>query len=174
MEYKISEAIEVLERTPYALEQLLSGLSDNWTKNNEGPDTWNPYDVVGHLIHAEKTDWVVRMDVILAEGGDKKFPPFDRFGQFNASKGKSLQELLTEFKEVRRKNIDILLSKKLTDADLNKTGVHPDFGNVTLKQLLATWVTHDFTHMAQIVRVMAKQYKTEVGPWTAYISVLNK
>ena len=173
MEYKVTEAIEVLERTPKVLEQLLGGLSDKWTINNEGPDTWSPYDIVGHLIHGEKTDWITRANIILSDG-DKKFTPYDRFAQFTESKGKSLQQLLTKFKELRQQNISILLSKKLTDADLNKTGIHPEFGSVTLKQLLSTWVAHDLTHISQIVRVMAKQYKAEVGPWTAYLSVLNK
>ncbi len=173
MEYQLTEAIEVLERTPKVLEQLLSGLSDSWIINNEGPDTWSPYDIVGHLIHGEKTDWIPRTNIILSDG-DKKFTPYDRFAQFTESKGKSLQQLLTEFRELRQQNISILLSKNLTDADLNKTGIHPDFGSVILKQLLSTWVAHDLTHISQIVRVMAKQYKAEVGPWTAYVSVLNK
>ena len=174
MEYKLTEAIEMLERTPFVVEQMLSGLSENWVINNEGPDTWSPYDVVGHLIHGEKTDWIPRMLIVLSDGGDKKFVPFDRFGQFSESKGKTLQQLITEFKEVRKQSLDTLKSKKLTDADMNKTGIHPAFGTVTLKQLLATWVVHDLAHITQIARVMAKQYSAEVGPWKAYLSVLGK
>jgi hypothetical protein len=174
MEYKLTEAIEILERTPLVVEQMLSGLSDNWVINNEGPDTWSPYDVVGHLIHGEKTDWIPRMLIVLSDGGDKKFEPFDRFGQFSESKGKTLQQLITEFKEIRKQSLDTLKSKKLSDADMSKTGIHPAFGSVTLKQLLATWVVHDLAHITQIARVMAKQYSAEVGPWKVYLSVLGK
>ncbi|HXP50472.1 MAG TPA: DinB family protein [Bacteroidia bacterium] len=174
MEYKLTEAIEILERTPIVVEQMLSGLSENWVINNEGPDTWSPYDVVGHLIHGEKTDWIPRMLIVLLDGGDKKFAPFDRFGQFTESKGKTLQQLIVEFKEIRKQSLDTLKSKKLTDADMSKTGIHPAFGTVTLKQLLAAWVVHDLAHITQIARVMAKQYSAEVGPWKAYLSVLSK
>ncbi len=173
MVFKLNEAMEVLERTPIVIEQLLGGLSGDWIMHNEGPETWSPYDVIGHLIHGEKTDWIPRLDIILS-GGNKTFAPYDRFAQFNESKGKSLQQLLTEFKEVRKQNMTTLKSKKLTDADFSKTGIHPAFGPVTLKELLATWVAHDLSHINQITRVMAKQYKTEVGPWKAYLSVMNK
>jgi hypothetical protein len=174
MEYKLAEAIEILERTPIVVEQMLSGLSDNWVINNEGPDTWSPYDIVGHLIHGEKTDWVPRMLIVLSDGGDRRFEPFDRFGQFAESNGKTLQQLIVEFKEIRKQSLDTLKSKKLTDADMHKTGIHPAFGTVTLKQLLAAWVVHDLAHITQIARVMAKQYTAEVGPWKAYLSVLGK
>lgn len=174
MKFDLNKSIEILERTPLVIEAMLQGISKDWVMNNEGKETWSPYDVVGHLISAEKTDWVTRMEVILSSTGDKKFPPFDRFAMFKDSKGKSLQVLLGEFKAIRKKNIAILRKKKLTSKDLSKKGIHPAFGEVTLKQLLSTWVVHDFTHITQITRVMAKQYKTEVGPWVEYLSVLKK
>jgi len=173
MVFKLNEAIEVLERTPVIIEQILDGLSSSWIMNNEGLDTWSPYDVVGHLIHGEKTDWIPRTDIILSDG-NKNFTPYDRFAQFNESKGRSLQQLLTEFKELRKQNMASLKSKRLTDEDLSKTGIHPEFGEITLKQLLATWVAHDLSHLNQITRVMTKQYKAEVGPWRAYLSLKSK
>jgi len=174
MKFDLNKSIEILERTPSVIEAMLQGVSKDWVINNEGKETWSPYDVVGHLISAEKTDWVPRMEVILSINSDKEFPPFDRFAMFKDSKGKSLQVLIKEFKTIRKKNIAILRKKKLTSKDLLKKGIHPAFGEVTLKQLLATWVVHDFTHIAQITRVMAKQYKTEVGPWVNYLSVLTR
>ncbi|HSY77448.1 MAG TPA: DinB family protein [Bacteroidia bacterium] len=173
MEFEINKSLEVLERTPAVIEDMLKDLSPDWLMNNEGPDTWSPYDVVGHLIHGEKTDWVPRMEIILADG-DKKFTPFDRFAQFKNSKGKSLQQLLNEFRELRKIGVELLKAKKLTEADLNKTGLHPEFGLVTLRQLLSTWVVHDLNHIAQMTRVMAKQYKQETGPWQAYLPILNR
>jgi hypothetical protein len=173
MVFKVNEAIEVLERTPVVIEQMLGGLSSSWIMNNEGPDTWSPYDVVGHLIHGEKTDWIPRTEIILSDG-NKRFTPYDRFAQFKESKDKSLQQLLTEFKELRKQNMACLKSKGLTEDDLCKTGIHPEFGEITLKQLLATWVAHDLSHINQITRVMAKQYKHEVGPWKAYLPVMSK
>jgi hypothetical protein len=173
MKFDINKSIEVLERTPLVIEQMLKGISEEWIMNNEGGKTWSPYDVVGHLVHGEKTDWLVRTEVILLDG-DKKFSPFDRFAQFNESKGKSLQMLLDEFKVLRKKNIVKLRLKKIDSFDLLKKGIHPAFGNVTLKQLLATWAVHDLNHIAQIARVMAKQYKTEVGPWVEYLPVLTR
>jgi hypothetical protein len=173
MKFDLNKSIEILERTPSVIEAMLKGVSEDWIMNNEGGDTWSPYDTVGHLIHGEKTDWVVRMEVILLNK-NKEFMPFDRFAQFNESKGKSLQMLIDEFKTLRKKNMAKLQLKKIEMFDLHKTGIHPAFGKVTLKQLLATWVVHDLNHIAQIARVMAKQYKTEVGPWVEYLSVLNK
>lgn len=173
MKFSIEESIEILAATPPALEALLGRLSSNWTENNEGENTWSPYDVLGHLIVAEKTDWVVRMNVILSDDDDKTFPPFDRHAMFTESKGKTLKELLQEFSEVRKANIQSLLSKNLTGSDLAKTGVHPAFGTVTLAQLLATWTAHDLGHIIQIARVMAKQYAEAVGPWKAYLSVMQ-
>jgi len=171
--FNLSQAIEVLERTPLLLDTMLRNLSDGWTIHNEGEETWSPYDVMGHLIHGESTDWIARMDIILSDGPNKIFAKFDRFAQFEESKGKTLTQLLDEFRTVRQKNIAYLKSKKLTEADLNKTGVHPAFGEVTLKQLLSTWTVHDLNHIAQISRVMAKQYATEVGPWIEYLRILK-
>ena len=174
MEFNLKKSIEVLERTPTVLEYMLRDISDDWALTNEGPDTFSPYDVIGHLIHGEKTDWVVRMEIIMSEGKDKSFEPYDRFAQYEESRGKTMNDLLTEFKSERHRTIRILLSKNLTEEDLNKKGNHPALGIVTLRQLLSTWVVHDLTHLAQISRVMAKQYKEEVGLWAEYISLLRK
>lgn len=170
--FSIDKALEVLDQTPRTVHSLLYHLSDPWIFTNEGGETWSPFDVIGHLIHGEKTDWIPRLNSIL-KGQDKHFAPFDRFAQFENSKGKTLKQLLDEFTDLRRENLTYLTSLALTETDLAKTGFHPEFGKVTLKQLLATWVTHDLGHIAQIVRVMAKQYKNDVGPWKAYISILN-
>ncbi|MEQ6124360.1 DinB family protein [Pseudotenacibaculum sp. MALMAid0570] len=170
--FSIHKALEVLEQTPDTLNSFLKDLSDNWIFFNEGEETWSPFDVVGHLIHGEKTDWIQRLNKILFED-DKHFLPFDRFAQFENSKGKSLQDLLHEFTILREENIALVKSLNLSENDLEKKGIHPEFGEVTAKQLLATWVTHDLGHISQIARVMAKQYKKEVGPWTAYISILK-
>jgi len=172
MEFNLNKTIEVLERTPQILDELLSGLSDDWTINNEGDDTWSPYDIIGHLIHGEQTDWMNRVDLIL-NNDDKNFIPFDRFAQFKHSKGKNLQQLLSEFKELRKNNLQKLKSFNLADYDFNKTGIHPEFKEVTLGQLLATWTVHDLTHISQITRVMAKQYKEAIGPWIKYFRMLQ-
>lgn len=174
MQFDIHKSIEILSRTPAVIETLLQGLSADWIDANEGPETWSPFDVVGHLIHGEKTDWITRMELILSDKTNKTFEPFDRFAQFEESKGKSLAQLLSEFKELRKKNIQFLLSKQITSADLRRTGNHPAFGSVTLEQLLATWVAHDLGHIAQISRVMAKQYKEAVGPWKQFLPVLDR
>jgi hypothetical protein len=173
MEFSIQKSLEILECTPNVLRILLQNLSPDWTTPNEGPDTWSAYDVIGHLIHGEKTDWIPRAEVILSPGGNKTFEPFDRFAQFDSSKAKTLTELLEEFQLLREKNMDRLRSFNLTESHLDKTGIHPAFGQVTLSQLLATWVVHDLNHLSQIARVMAKQYKDEVGPWIAYLRILN-
>jgi hypothetical protein len=173
MSFTIEKSIEILERTPTVLNVMLSGISSEWTSKNEGGETWSAYDIVGHLIHGEKTDWMPRAEIILSTRADKTFEPFDRFYQFEVSKGKSLAQLLEEFKTLRENNILLLRSKKLTHQDFEKTGVHPAFGDVTLTQLLSTWVVHDLNHIAQITRVMAKQYKDDVGPWTAYLKILQ-
>ena len=173
MEFKLEQAIEVLERTPATLNSLLRDLSEQWLVQNEGPDTWSPYDVIGHLIHGELTDWIPRADIILSDNSNKAFTPFNRFAQAHESSGKSLQQLLDEFKFLRKKNIEHLKSKKITTAALELKGIHPAFGEVTLAQLLSTWVVHDLNHIAQISRVMAKQYKEAVGPWTEYLRILQ-
>jgi hypothetical protein len=173
MKYTVSEALQVLERTPDVLHSLLSGLSDGWLMNNEGPDTFSPFDVVGHLIHGEKTDWAARTKIILEHGTSKAFVPWDRFAQIEESRGKTMQQLLDEFERVRKENIGWLKSLNLSEADLDQKGIHPTFGEVTLRNMLSTWVAHDLTHIAQITRVMAKQYKEEMGPWPEFFRILN-
>ncbi len=173
MIFSIFKSIEILQHTPDVLIAMLHNVSTDWTLNNEGGETWSVYDIVGHLIHGEKTDWVPRMEIILSDNADKTFEPFDRLAQFENSKGKSFKQLLEEFKNLRQKNVDILLAKNLKASDFEKTGRHPVFGDVTLSQMLSTWTVHDLNHIAQISRVMAKQYKTEAGPWVAYLSILQ-
>ncbi|WP_242203004.1 DinB family protein [Aestuariivivens insulae] len=174
MKYTIEKALEILERTPKILNILLLDLSEEWIGQNEGENTWSPFDVVGHLIHGEKTDWIERTMVILSDNADKTFESFDRFAQFEASKGKSLADLLQEFSEFRANNLEQFKALNLTEDQLDLKGKHPQLGSVTLRQLLATWVTHDLGHIGQIVRVMAKQYKDEVGPWQAFIPILSR
>lgn len=173
MEYSISKSTEVLARTPQVLRALLTGVSDEWLLSNEGPDTFSPFEVIGHLIYGEKTDWTARIKLILASGDKQPFEKYDRFAMFEESKGKSITDLLEEFETIRAANLAWLRSLELQPADLLKQGLHPVLGNVTLKNLLATWAVHDLTHIAQISRVMAKQYKTEIGPWTEFFRILN-
>jgi hypothetical protein len=174
MEFSVTKSIEILERTPETLRHLLDTISRDWTSTNEGEQTWSAYDVIGHLIHGDKTDWLTRTELILSNKVDKEFKPFDRFAQFENNKGKSLTQLLTEFKEIRIANIEKLRKLNISASDLNKTGIHPTFGKVTLSQLLSTWVVHDLDHISQISRVMAKQYKNEVGPWIEFLKILNQ
>ncbi len=174
MLFDLNKSVSVLERTPRVLESLLGGLDTPWTHENEGPDTWSPFDIVGHLVHGEKTDWIPRILIILNDSDNKTFRPVDRFAQFEESKGKTMADLLEEFKSLRNQNLEQLKGFVLTEFELNSKGIHPELGEVTLQQVLATWVTHDLGHIAQISRVMAKQYKNEVGPWTAYISILSQ
>lgn len=173
MEYNQAQAMEMLERTPLVLNALLTNLNDEWIMNNEGEDTFSPYDVVGHLIYGEKTDWIPRTKRILESGTSKSFDVFDRFAMYEESKGKKMQQLLLEFEELRKQNITWLQSLQLTETDLEKKGLHPALGEVTLRNLLATWVVHDLTHIAQITRVMAKQYKTAIGPWVEFFRILD-
>jgi hypothetical protein len=173
VKYSFEKSFEILERTPAVLRTLLSGLNEEWVMNNEGQDTFSPYDVIGHLIHGEKTDWRERTNLIVEHGLTKTFVPFDRFAQNELSKGKTLNQLLDEFEELRRENMTWFRSLKLSEADLGKKGNHPVLGQVTLRQLLSTWVVHDLTHIAQITRVMAKQYKGEIGPWTEFFRILD-
>jgi hypothetical protein len=174
MHFEIDSALTILERTPATLDLLLRGLPAEWVSGREGPETWSPFEVVGHLIHGERTDWVVRAKKIVTVGPDGTFDPFDRFAMFEDSRGKTLTELLDEFATLRRENVCCIRELRLSEADLRREGQHPDFGLVTLRQLLATWVVHDLGHIAQIVRVMAKQYRDEVGPWGAYLPVLTR
>ncbi len=173
MKYTVEQAIEILERTPAVLTALLEGLSDDWIINNEGPETFSPYDVVGHLIHGEKTDWTARAKMILEFGNTKTFERWNRVAMYEESKDKSLQQLLNEFAAIRKENIIWFTSLQLTETDLDKKGMHPVLGDVTLRHLLSTWVVHDLTHIAQITRVMAKQYKEEMGPWPEFFRILD-
>ena len=173
MKFDLSKTIEILDRTPTVLKSLLSNLNNDWVIQNEGPETFSPYDVVGHLIHGERTDWVVRAKIILTAGLEKPFTAYDRFAQFKESKGKTIQQLLDEFELVRKENIGWLQSIQLTEDDLDRKGMHPELGEVSLRNLLSTWVVHDLTHLAQITRVMAKQYKEEMGPWVEYFRLMN-
>ncbi len=173
MQFNLNKSLEILERTPLVLETMLNGLSEEWIKNNEGYETWSPYDILGHLIYGEKTDWIPRMEIILSGKADNTFEPFDRFAQFTESNGKTFKQLLDEFKTLRKLNIERLRSKNLTQDDFVRKGKHPALGQVTLSQLLSTWVVHDLNHISQISRVMAKQYKTEVGPWEEYLRILT-
>ena len=169
----LSHSIEILESTPRLLNEWLKNLSDPWLSNNEGENTWSPFDIVGHLLHGEKTDWIPRLR-ILHENNNGTFIPFDRFAQFEDSKGKDIHQLLDEFTKLRKENISILKELNLQDSDFYKKANHPELGPVKLSQLLAAWVVHDLGHIVQIARVMAKQYKDYVGPWEAYLTVLNK
>ncbi len=173
MNFSLNNSLEILERTPEVLYHLLSGLSEEWVMKNEGGETWSTFDVVGHLIHGEKTDWIPRMTQILESGTSEPFAPFDRFAQFEESKGKTLSQLLEEFTRLRQYNLRSLKNTMLDEAALNKQGSHPALGVVTLRQLLACWTVHDLSHIAQISRVMAKQYSLEVGPWIAYLGILK-
>lgn len=173
MAFTIEDTVAVLERTPAALDALLRGLPDHWIRSNEGGDTFTPYDVVGHLIHGEKTDWIARSRIILDHGETRPFERYDRFAQFRESQGKSLCDLLDEFATRREANLATLRSWKLAPADLDRRGTHPVLGTVTLRQLLATWAAHDLTHLHQLARVMAHQYRNEVGPWVTFLGVLR-
>jgi hypothetical protein len=173
MKYSAKQAIEILERTPAVLTALLAGISDDWVMKNEGPETFSPYDVVGHLIHGEKTDWVARAKMILEFGNTKTFERWNRVAMYEESKDKSLQQLLNEFAAIRKENMIWFTSLQLTENDLDKKGMHPVLGDVTLRHLLSTWVVHDLTHIAQITRVMAKQYRDEMGPWPEFFRILN-
>ena len=173
MTFNLSHALEVLDRTPAVLRAWLAGLSDDWVRANYGPATFSPFDVVGHLIHGEETDWIPRAEIILAHGEARPFTPFARFAQFEASRGKTLADLLDSFARLRAGNVARLRGFALTEADLARRGRHPELGTVTLGQLLATWVAHDLSHIAQIARVMGKAYTEAVGPWAAYLPMLG-
>ena len=174
MDFHLASGVAVLERTPRTLQAMLAGLSQSWTDASEGPETWSPYVIVGHLVHGERTDWIPRARLILAQGADRRFTPYDRFAQLHESQGRSLDQLLEEFSRLRGENLSTLAACQLTDAQLSLEGEHPEFGAVTLRQLLATWVAHDLGHVAQVARVMAKQYREAVGPWRAYLPVLDR
>lgn len=174
MEFDLDLATSVLSRTPASARALLSGLPTEWVDANEGPETWSPRVVIGHLIEGERVNWIPRARLILDQGADRRFKPFDRLAQFEHIKGRTLDELLDEFARLRADNLATLHRWNLTDAHLSLEGEHPEFGAVTLRQLLSTWVAHDLAHLTQITRVMAKQYRDAVGPWRAFLSVMDR
>ena len=173
MKFQLEEAIPVLERTPLVLRTLLAGLPRSWVTKNEGGDSWSPFNVVGHLIDGERTDWIPRARIILGRE-HRPFEPFDRFNHLSATRGVSLEDLLETFTRLRGENLVTLRGWNLGEDQLALTGTHPALGPVTLGQLLATWLAHDLGHIGQVVRVMAKQYEGEVGPWKEYLPVLTR
>ena len=174
MEVQLDHVRDILRRTPSTLNLMLQDLPYDWLMTNEGPDTWSPYDVVGHLIHGEETDWIPRAKMILEHGESRAFTPFNREAMFEKSKGKSIPDLLETFAQLRAESLRQFDELNLTPELLEKRGLHPELGPVTLGQLLATWVVHDISHVAQIARVMSKQYGEAVGPWKAYLPVLTR
>jgi len=172
-EFSLDEAIAVLTRTPATLNTLLCGLPNIWVRGNEGKDTWSAFDIVGHLIVGERTDWMPRVRIILENGEARPFDPFDRLAQLKESQDKSLEQLLDEFARLRRDNLAALHALNLQHEDLTRRGRHPALGVVTLSELLATWAVHDLTHVHQLSRVMAHQYREAVGPWSVYLGVLR-
>ena len=174
MQFDPVSGFMILERTPPTLRAMLSGLGPEWIEQNEGPETWSPFDVVGHLIHGERTDWIARAEIILAQGESRRFTPFDRTAMFEESKGKTLSQLLDEFEALRTSNLETARSWSLSEQQLDLQGEHPKFGSVSLRQLLATWVAHDLSHIAQIARVMAKQYREPIGPWREYLPIMDR
>ena len=172
-EFSVAEAVAVLTRTPATLDALLRGLPDIWVRLNEGKDTWSAFDIMGHLIFGERTDWMPRLRIILEHGETRPFDPFDRFAQFKESQGKSLEQLLDDFARLRSENLATLQALNLRREDLTRRGRHPAFGVVTLEELLATWAVHDLNHLHQLSRVMAHQYRDAVGPWSAYLGVMR-
>ena len=171
--FQLGRATEILSQTPTTLQSMLGGLSDEWTASSGDQDNWQAFDVVGHLIHGEETDWIPRVEIILAQAENRTFVPFDRWAQFERSKGKTLDQLLEIFKELRAENLEKLAALNLTEAHLDLRAMHPELGEVTLRELLASWVVHDLNHIKQIVAVMARKYSDDVGPWTPYMSILQ-
>jgi len=172
MEFRLDQAVPILERTPQVISDLLGDLPEDWTRVDEGPDTWSPREVVAHLINGERTDWIPRARIILKQGNYRRFDPFDRFADLKTPR--ALGELLEEFGRLRAENVATVRGWNLKEGDLDLTGEHPEFGAVTMGQLLATWVVHDLSHIAQITRTMARAYTEAVGPWTAYFRVLQR
>jgi hypothetical protein len=172
MEFSIPDAMEVLERTPGCLRAMLGGLGEGWIQSNYGENTFSPFDVVGHLIHGERTDWMVRARIILESGPSRPFDPFDRYAMHEAGRGQSIGRLLDTFETLRTANLRDLKAMNLGPDELSRCGTHPALGRVTLAQLLATWVVHDLGHLHQIAKCMAHQYRDHVGPWRAYLSIL--
>ncbi len=174
MEFQLDHAKDILRRTPATLTSLLRDAPAEWVVSNEGPETWSPFDVLGHLIHGEETDWIPRAKIIVEYGEERAFEPFDRFAMFEKSKGKTLSELLTTFEQLRGESLRQLDALHITPELLSKRGKHPELGVVTLSELLATWVVHDLSHIGQIVRVMCKRYGDTVGPWREYLPILSR
>lgn len=172
--FQLADGIAVLERTPATFRALLAGLPEGWIVADEGPETFSPFDNVGHLIHGERTDWIPRARIILEQGKNRRFEPYDRFAQKRESMGKTLAQLLDEFAQLREANVATLRGWNLSDAQLALEGEHPALGRVTLRQLLAAWVVHDLGHIAQTARVMSRQYREAVGPWREYLPVLDR
>lgn len=173
MDFDLDLSVQALARTPGTLRALLETLPDPWIRATEGPDTFSPFDVVGHLIDGEETDWVPRARLILAQGPELHFPPYDRFRHRTRNVGRGLGSLLAEFARLRMANLDLVRAWRITPTQLELTGIHPTFGRVTLRELLAAWVVHDLGHLAQVARVMAKQYRSAVGPWAPFLPVLT-
>ena len=173
MDFDLDLSMEVLGRSPATFRALLSGLREPWVRGTEGPETFSPFDVVGHLIDGEETDWIPRARIILARGPDLRFEPYDRFRHRERNSDRSLESLLVEFARLRATNLELVRSWKLTTLELDLPGEHPSLGRVTLQQLLAAWVVHDLGHVAQVARVMAKQYRDAVGPWVPFLPVLT-
>jgi hypothetical protein len=174
MELELAHTIDILRRTPATLNSLLRDLPEPWLFQNEGSETWSPYNVIGHLIHGEETDWIPRAKIILEHGETRAFEPFDRVAMLEESKQKPIGELLDTFAQLRAQNLRELQAMNLTPDLLDKRGRHPELGVVTLRQLLSTWVVHDLGHIRQVVRVMSKQYRDAVGPWRVYLSILEE
>lgn len=172
-EFELQEAVSILRQTPATLRSLLVELPERWVESSGDRSNWHPYDILGHLIHGERADWIPRARIILEQGTERAFDPFDREAMFDASRGKDLDTLLTEFGALRKSNLEILDSWHLSESDFEKEGIHPDFGPVTLGQLLSTWAVHDLNHIFQITRVIACNYREEVGPWIKYLAVLQ-
>ncbi|HMB69252.1 MAG TPA: DinB family protein [bacterium] len=174
MKFTLARAVSVLSRTPASLDALLRDQPEEWIHCKEGPESWSPFDVVGHLAHGERTDWIPRVRMILDHGEAETFEPFDRFGMFAASRGKTVNELLDEFAEVRADSLRTLEDLRISPGDLRRTGRHPSFGPVTLEHLMAAWVVHDLGHVRQITRVMAKQLREAIGPWSQFLPVVTE
>ena len=173
MKFEVEHALQILSRTPATVRALVSGLGDEWTKPNEGADTFSVFDVVGHLVDGEETDWIARAQIILVEGDNGTFDPYDRFRHYERNRGRSIESLIDELEQLRTRNLDLVKAWNLDDHKLALTARHPLLGMVTMRQLLSAWVVHDLGHIAQISRVMAKQYRDEIGPWAPYLPVVT-
>lgn len=173
MKFDLQQAIRILEKTPVVVRTQLNHLDSGWIHTNEGGHSWSPYDVVGHLIHGEKTDWMPRLEIMMSDGPIQTFEPYNRFAQIEMSKGKPVEELLDMFELLRKVNLETLRSKNISERDLIRKAIHPSLGEIRLSNMLSAWVVHDQGHIAQIARVLAKNYEAEVGPWTKYLTILN-